>query len=307
MRAYIALATFFVLPFLLIALLVFIVRRRKKREAQGIYDHVDNFDDLAHGAFNFKRNIVAASIAVTLGLVFCLEILSSRSLNISFPALFAMGAANDVLVRQQGEWYRLFTAPFLHAGILHIICNLSALIWASEVLEARIGRMWFLAIYFCGLLGGSLLSVGLGDSFSVGASGAIMGLFSAIVMVGFRIVDKSRRKSFLKFSLRVLIPPLLPIFSFIDYGAHLGGAIAGAACAGFMLHCWPKGEARPKLSRAAYAVAVAGIMIAVLSVFLAALNYGNSKLIGECLLSSFKKEGLPLEDYIEICRMLGNK
>jgi rhomboid protease GluP len=105
------------------------------------------------------------------------------------------------------------------------------------VLENVIGRAWYAAVFAISGLCGGLLSLALNPPtlISVGASGAIMGLFAAAFVVSYRYPTASPMRTFLQSgSLRVLIPSLIPLADGlfgqkIDYAAHLGGAIGGGA------------------------------------------------------------------------------
>ena len=83
-----------------------------------------------------------------------------------------------------GECWRLVTAGFLHAGLLHLLFNMFALYVLGAVLEPAIGRLRFAPIYFVSLLAGSFGALLLEpDALTVGASGAIFGLMGAAVVV----------------------------------------------------------------------------------------------------------------------------
>ena len=56
-----------------------------------------------------------------------------------------------------GEWYRLLTSAFLHYGVTHILFNMWALYVVGPPLEAALGRLRFIALYFLSALGGSVL------------------------------------------------------------------------------------------------------------------------------------------------------
>ena len=94
--------------------------------------------------------------------------------------LVATGGLSRTLV-QSGEWWRFFTAAFLHGDLVHLIMNGVALLLAGWTLEPLIGRAWLLALFVLGALGGSAMSFAWNDPnvVSVGASGAIMGLLAA--------------------------------------------------------------------------------------------------------------------------------
>ena len=80
-----------------------------------------------------------------------------------------------------GEWYRLITAGFMHYGILHIGMNMLVLWLVGAQLERVLGHARYLSLYFASLLAGSfaVMLASPGD-LTVGASGAIFGLFGAM-------------------------------------------------------------------------------------------------------------------------------
>jgi membrane associated rhomboid family serine protease len=133
-------------------------------------------------------------------------------------------------IANQGEWYRIVTAGFLHAGLWHIAFNMYALFILGSFLEPGIGTPRFLGIYFVSLLSGSFGALLLSpDSVTVGASGAIFGLFVAAFMIarGRGLGAVASQLGFL------LVINLFFTFSIsgISIGGHLGG-IAGGLLAG---------------------------------------------------------------------------
>jgi membrane associated rhomboid family serine protease len=137
-------------------------------------------------------------------------------------ALTGVGVAN-------GEWWRVVTAAFLHANILHIAFNMYALWLLGKPLERYIGTWRFLAIYTVAGISGSAGALLLTNAFvpTVGASGAIFGLMGALLLLERRGMP--------------LVGPLLPIllinlvFTFgvsgISIGGHIGGLIGGVLAA----------------------------------------------------------------------------
>jgi membrane associated rhomboid family serine protease len=127
-----------------------------------------------------------------------------------------------------GEWWRLFTAGFLHSGLLHLAFNMAALIVLGPLVERALGRAGFLAVYVMALVASSLgaLLVTPG-AFTVGASGAIFGLMGAAI-VGQRTgrVD-SRVGSLLPWLVINLV--FTVAVPGISIGGHLGGLAAGVA------------------------------------------------------------------------------
>ena len=80
----------------------------------------------------------------------------------------------------KGEWYRLITSGFLHAGLLHIGFNMLLLFFLGRLLEPALGTPRFLALYFASLLAGSFGALLLDpNALTLGASGAIFGLAGA--------------------------------------------------------------------------------------------------------------------------------
>ena len=97
-----------------------------------------------------------------------------------------------------GEWYRLLTCGFLHAGLLHIGGNMLLLFFLGRMLEPAIGTPRFVAIYFASLFAGSLGALALTNAskLSIGASGAIFGILGAtFVIARGRGVDRSPRRA----------------------------------------------------------------------------------------------------------------
>ena len=94
--------------------------------------------------------------------------------------------ANSGLLVKAGQYYRLITCMFLHAGIMHIVLNMYSLFIIGPRVEDFFGRWKYILIYLLSGISASLLSVGLnGNVISVGASGAIFGLFGALVYFGY--------------------------------------------------------------------------------------------------------------------------
>ena len=197
----------------------------------------------------------------------------------SLPTLVAMGALSHAAILAHGEWYRLFTAPLLHADIAHLAGNGVALLLGGWMLERLVGRLWFFVFFAVGALGGSLASLAFqpANLISVGASGALTGMFAGVFVSSFRVSSTARAGLQLS-SLRILVPSLLPFFSksggaHIDYGAHGGGAVTGAVLALVLLQCWPKTAAIPQWRRAAAIVTVIGFVAFLGSAALVANNY----------------------------------
>lgn len=130
----------------------------------------------------------------------------------------------------EGEWYRLVTSGFLHAGIIHIGFNMFLLLILGRLLEPALGTPRFLVLYFASLLAGSLGALVVEpNAVTIGASGAVFGLAGAVF-----IIARGRGMDALAGEIGFLILFNL-ILSFasprISVGGHVGGLIGGAICA----------------------------------------------------------------------------
>jgi len=125
-----------------------------------------------------------------------------------------------------GGWWRLITAGFLHANILHLGMNMLILWLVGSPLEEMLGRGRYLLLYFVSLLAGSAGAL-LQAPFvlTVGASGAIFGLFGALLVLEYfatgRIVGGQA------FGLIVINLIFSFTFSGISWGGHIGGLVGG--------------------------------------------------------------------------------
>jgi membrane associated rhomboid family serine protease len=129
-----------------------------------------------------------------------------------------------------GELWRLLTAGFLHAGLLHLMFNAFALWVLGSMLEPAIGRVRFAIIFFVSLLAGSFGALLLEPrGLTVGASGAIFGLMgAAIVVMRNRGINPMESGLGLWLGINLLFTFAIPG---ISIGGHLGGLAGGALAA----------------------------------------------------------------------------
>ncbi|MGD1051312.1 MAG: rhomboid family intramembrane serine protease [Solirubrobacteraceae bacterium] len=155
------------------------------------------------------------------------------------------------------EYYRLVTSGFLHLDFLHIGLNMYVLYWVGRLLEPAIGRRRFLAIYFTGLLAGSLGVVIVSPlSATAGASGAIFGLMGAAFWEAHqRGAIQVRNQLVLLIVINLVLTLSIPG---VSVGAHVGGLIGGGlATLGFR-----QGD-RVRSPALGYAICLAIAVIAV--------------------------------------------
>ncbi len=158
---------------------------------------------------------------------------------------------------EQGEWYRLISSGFLHFGVFHLLMNMFLLYQLGQMLEPAIGHVRFALTYLAALLGGSAGAMLLQPSgLHGGASGAVFGLMAAAA-VGLqqRGVNPFSTGIGTTLALNLLITFTIPG---ISIGGHLGGAVAGALCAVFVLD--------PRRQRPPWWSVIAPVMVAVASV-----------------------------------------
>ena len=145
-------------------------------------------------------------------------------LNLVYPTFYEKTALFGPLV-DSGEIWRLFTVALVHGGLTHLFFNMFSLLVLGNPIEEALGKARFLVIFFTSLLTGSLASIYLNSypHVSVGASGAVFGLFGAFIALRSRINEGVR-------DIYVIVG-LNFVFGFIlggvDWRAHLGGLVGG--------------------------------------------------------------------------------
>jgi membrane associated rhomboid family serine protease len=156
---------------------------------------------------------------------------SATGSGIGGSTLLTEGALSRAAIAD-GEYWRLITAGFLHAGFFHLLFNMFSLYILGTMLEPAIGRVRFALIYFVSLLAGSfgaLLVESNPTALTVGASGAIFGLMSAAVIVmRNRGISPMESGLGLWIGLNLLLTFTIPN---ISIGGHIGGLIGGALAA----------------------------------------------------------------------------
>lgn len=202
-------------------------------------------------------------IGVMAGM-FVLSIFMGGSMD---PAVLYRLGAQDAESIWQGEWWRLFTSVFLHAGPVHLLFNGFSLYALGQILEPALGTRRFLVLFFVSGLTASLATlVFVTDVLSVGASGAVFGL------AGLLLADElARRRIYRRMELaggprwrpRASILPILLvnlalgfIIPQINNYAHIGGLVGG-----FLLGtAWIEKNLRRPLAAAAAYLALGGLV-----------------------------------------------
>jgi len=153
-----------------------------------------------------------------------------------YGTLLLAGALIPTFV-EQGQWYRLITSGFLHFNWPHIIFNSIALFQAGALVEYIYGTARYATIYLAALLGGSVLAyitTAGSQTVTAGASGAIMGVFGAMAVLGLKLPPLRKE---------LLQNAILPIVLTLGYGfsnpgisnaGHIGGVITGVIVASLL-------------------------------------------------------------------------
>ena len=166
--------------------------------------------------------IVLAIVAVN---VFVFLVLERTGNDVGFIARYALSPAD---VHVQGQYYRALTAMWMHANFTHILSNMLMLLIVGPAVEVLLGKARFLALYVLAGLGGSVGSYLLSppDQFGLGASGAIMGVMGAYVVIGLR-----RRLPVAPVVALLALNFVIGFWGNIDWRAHLGGFVTGCVLA----------------------------------------------------------------------------
>lgn len=127
-----------------------------------------------------------------------------------------------------GEWWRILSSMFLHIGFIHIAMNMLALYYLGTPVERMYGSLRFFFIYFVSGISGGIASFALSSSVAAGASGAIYGLFGALLFFGV-VYKKLFFQTMGTNLLWIIALNIMMSFSIpqIDMGAHIGGLIGG--------------------------------------------------------------------------------
>jgi membrane associated rhomboid family serine protease len=139
------------------------------------------------------------------------------------------GALIPAAVLQYGEWWRILTGAFLHGGLIHIGVNMMSLWFLGRFIEYALGPWRMLFVYMT-----SLIASGLGVVFfsnptvaTIGASGAIFGLFGALFAIGLKLGKPGMQ--LVRANVGILVLNLIITFTVpaISWQAHVAGLLAG--------------------------------------------------------------------------------
>jgi membrane associated rhomboid family serine protease len=173
-----------------------------------------------------RRYPVTIALVLANVLAYIWEVTSGTNFD-SNQSLVDHGALYGPLV-QQGQWWRVISGAFLHAGLAHIALNMFALYQLGTFVERALGPWRMFLVYAIALVGGGLAVVYFDpQNPTVGASGAIFGLFGALLAIGVRLGKRGR--SLIAQTAPILVINLVFTFAvpFISKAGHLGGLVSG--------------------------------------------------------------------------------
>lgn len=190
----------------------------------------ESFNKFASSIKITSKSSVSIFIIALNILVFIIMVFAGLGF-ISFDGqdLYAWGANYRPAV-VNGQWWRLLTNIFLHGGLMHLIFNMYGLLFVSIFLEPILGRAKFIIAYIlCGLLA-SLASIWWHPAtLSVGASGAIFGLYGVLTaLLTTNKADANSKKGLLiNNAIFIGINLIIGFTGGIDNAAHIGGLLTG--------------------------------------------------------------------------------
>src|SRR5690625_3333458 len=146
----------------------------------------------------------------------------------SIDNLIKYGAKYNPAILMDGKWWRIVSSMFLHIGLIHLIMNMIAIYYLGVFVERIYGSFRFFIIYMLAGIGGGLASFAFSMNVSACASGALFGLFGALLFFG--LIYKRLFFQTIGMNLLILIGINI-VFGFtvpaIDNAAHIGGLITG--------------------------------------------------------------------------------
>ena len=203
----------------------------------GFYGSVPVLGELIRGSLSFVDGIVVLCFALYV-LSLALDLQATMTFNGLFDilspsseALYKLGMGGRI-PWLAGEWWTLITATYLHANVLHILFNMVWLRRTGAWVEELFGASRFVMIYtFSGLVG-SATSVLAGTPFFIGASGAIFGLFGALIYYGLHRGGTFGSAIFKQIAILAVIAFVFGlVMTNVDNWGHVGGFMGGLLAA----------------------------------------------------------------------------
>ena len=198
--------------------------------------------------FNPKPGYFVTPILINLciGYYILLGLAGAGFFNYNLQGFEDYGVNASTYVITLGQWWRLLTASFIHAGLLHLLGNMFALVMIGVYLEPVFGRLRMLLFYLLSGVAGGLLSIYLHPfRATVGASGAIYGLYGIfLALLSSDIIEKNTRKAIFNTLIFFILLDLLLGWQIdsVDNSSHVGGLLTGILLGGLSINSINKGN-----------------------------------------------------------------
>ncbi len=219
-----------------------------------------------------RRAPVTLGLLVINSAVFAIMLAAGAGLWHTSNSVQLAWGANFGPATQDGQWWRLLSAMFLHFGVVHLALNMWALWDVGRLVERLYGRPRFLLLYLASGAIGNLLSLAVqgNQAVSGGASGAIFSLYGALLVFLWRERRHVERGEFRWFFAAASAFSLFALFMGqvvpgIDNAAHIGGLLAGALLGGVLARPWTPGSPRDRIGRWLSALALASVCLVLVA------------------------------------------
>lgn len=142
-------------------------------------------------------------------------------------AEYILFGTNKEYVYGMHEYYRILTAMFDHAGIMHLLMNMVALYSLGMLVPRLTSEMFCLIIYFIAGIGSGFVTSLQAGAITVGASGAIYGLFGVLIYIGLKEYRHGNQTVLRSFGPTILINLIISLMPGVSLMGHLTGMIIG--------------------------------------------------------------------------------
>lgn len=220
---------------------------------------------------NLQKAIVTWVLLGIISLVFLAQVIHDGSILGFYQSVKDAGLQKDLY--RGGEYWRLFTAPLLHGGLIHFVMNALGLLYLGKRLEVFASWPHVPMVFLFSAMVGGDASARFLDAPSVGASGGLMGWLGFLLVfetLHSALVPRSAKRRLLG---GVLMTALIGVvgYRFIDNAAHFGGLLAGMAYAGIV---FPKSSSvlRPKMNVTDRIVGLGSLAVIAASAVFAAIR-----------------------------------
>jgi membrane associated rhomboid family serine protease len=176
------------------------------------------------GFLKTTQPIVTVALIGVNVLVYLITVAQGAGINSPGGSLFEKWALFGPAVAN-GDWWRLLTAAFLHGSVIHIGLNMFVLYLVGGAVESYMGPGRYLALYLVSGLAGSAGALVVNPTeVTVGASGAIYGIFGALLIIEYSQTGSLAGQAMTLIAINLALSFTIPG---ISWGGHVGGLVGG--------------------------------------------------------------------------------